>query len=194
MLVPLPEIEARRNPTCQVHLRQRRAIEPLAFAASCSRRSDSVGSSGHGFNRRSWPSSRLEASLLRASSREENLKPGSTDWQLTRVRPDGNGFRSPWIEGYCSKQSVRAGETHRHHGLDRSAAQVPGRDLPHGLLRRPGGSPAANHRACSMGQAQPVPEPGAKNLRECRWKPSLQPDDSTRLAERRLSRQADDAG
>ena len=37
----------------------------------------------------------------------ENAKPGATDWQLTRVRLDSTmGFRSPWIEGYCSKQSV----------------------------------------------------------------------------------------
>ena len=49
---------------------------------------------------------------------EENAKPGSDDWQLTRVRlekGDGvrlvNGFRSPWIEGYCSRQSVCAGES-----------------------------------------------------------------------------------
>ena len=27
------------------------------------------------------------------------------------MRVDGNNFRSPWIEGYCSKQSVLAGET-----------------------------------------------------------------------------------
>ncbi|MEQ9067120.1 MAG: hypothetical protein RLO18_10370, partial [Gimesia chilikensis] len=41
----------------------------------------------------------------------ENLKEGSTDWQLTRVMLDSrNGFRSSKIEGYCSKQSVAAGE------------------------------------------------------------------------------------
>ena len=43
--------------------------------------------------------------------RDENRKPGATDWQLTRVRADRDGFRSPWIEGYCSRQSVRAGES-----------------------------------------------------------------------------------
>ena len=43
--------------------------------------------------------------------RKENKKPGASDWQLTRVRTDGNNFRSPWVEGYCSKQSVMAGET-----------------------------------------------------------------------------------
>src|SRR5947209_1274811 len=43
---------------------------------------------------------------------QENLRPGSLDWQLTRVRLDkGNGYRSPLIEGYCSRQSVRAGDT-----------------------------------------------------------------------------------
>ncbi|HEX5444445.1 MAG TPA: hypothetical protein VFW87_11470 [Pirellulales bacterium] len=42
---------------------------------------------------------------------QENRQPGSTDWQLTRVRADGGGFRSPWIEGYCSRQSVAAGES-----------------------------------------------------------------------------------
>ncbi len=41
----------------------------------------------------------------------ENAQPGALDWQLTRVRLDKvGGFRSPWIEGYCSKQSVQAGE------------------------------------------------------------------------------------
>ncbi len=33
--------------------------------------------------------------------RQENAQPGSTDWQLTRVRTDAPGFRSPWVEGYC---------------------------------------------------------------------------------------------
>src|SRR4051812_10293469 len=43
--------------------------------------------------------------------RDENQKAGSPDWQLTRVRVDKDGFRSPWIEGHCSKQSVQAGES-----------------------------------------------------------------------------------
>ena len=43
---------------------------------------------------------------------QENARPGSTDWQLTRVRLDSStGFRSPSIEGWCSHQSVLAGET-----------------------------------------------------------------------------------
>src|SRR4051794_35133840 len=42
--------------------------------------------------------------------RVENAKPGATDWQLTRVRVDASGYRSRWIEGYCSQQSVQAGD------------------------------------------------------------------------------------
>ena len=42
----------------------------------------------------------------------ENAMAGALDWQLTRVRLDKQrGFRSPWIEGYCSRQSVAAGES-----------------------------------------------------------------------------------
>ncbi len=45
---------------------------------------------------------------------KENRRPGSLDWQLTRVRLDKTtGFRSPFIEGYCSHQSVQAGDTLR---------------------------------------------------------------------------------
>src|SRR5438132_13355834 len=42
---------------------------------------------------------------------QENRKPGALDWQLTRVRLDKSRYRSPWIEGYCSHQSVDAGDT-----------------------------------------------------------------------------------
>src|SRR5512132_3459217 len=46
--------------------------------------------------------------------RDENNKPGTRDWQLTRVRIESKGrYRSPWIEGYCSHQSVEAGDSMR---------------------------------------------------------------------------------
>src|SRR5690349_21409822 len=42
---------------------------------------------------------------------QENAREGATDWQLTRVRINkSDGCRSTPIEGYCSKQSVTAGE------------------------------------------------------------------------------------
>src|SRR5438876_8532447 len=42
---------------------------------------------------------------------DENAKPGTTDWLLTNARTDGSKIRCPWIEGYCSKTSVKAGDT-----------------------------------------------------------------------------------
>src|SRR5437762_1531336 len=51
----------------------------------------------------------------RNPSQEENRKPGSNDWQLTRVKLDKGmaSFRTSLIEGYCSHQSVQAGDTLR---------------------------------------------------------------------------------
>src|SRR5262245_24615334 len=43
--------------------------------------------------------------------RVENRKAGTTDWMLTNVRIDPpSRYRSPWIEGYCSRTSVRPGQ------------------------------------------------------------------------------------
>src|SRR5437773_4215155 len=43
--------------------------------------------------------------------RAENEKPGTLDWQLTYTRVDPKTkWRSPLIEGYAGRQSVRAGE------------------------------------------------------------------------------------
>src|SRR5580765_8649129 len=41
---------------------------------------------------------------------EENARPGTRDWLLTNTRIDPKTkYRCPWIEGYCSRTSVRAG-------------------------------------------------------------------------------------
>ncbi len=41
----------------------------------------------------------------------ENQRPGTTDWQLdkTKIDPETR-YRCPWIEGYCSHTSIRAGQ------------------------------------------------------------------------------------
>src|ERR1051325_5973845 len=42
---------------------------------------------------------------------EENRRAGTRDWLLTNTRVDPKTkYRCPWIEGYCSRTSVRAGE------------------------------------------------------------------------------------
>src|SRR5947208_12338226 len=44
--------------------------------------------------------------------RSENAKPGTTDWMLTNTKVDpATQYRCPWVEGYCSRNSVKAGES-----------------------------------------------------------------------------------
>src|SRR5690349_9117402 len=48
--------------------------------------------------------------------RRENEQPGTRDWllQSTRIDPTTK-YRCPWIEGYCSRTSVRVGEQISFH-------------------------------------------------------------------------------
>ncbi|MDG2388012.1 MAG: hypothetical protein P8M30_01715 [Planctomycetaceae bacterium] len=102
----------------------------------------------------------------------ENKLPGSNDWQLTRVRVDNDGFRSPWIEGYCSRQSVSAGEK-----LDIMVSTSPARDFQMEIFRMGyyGGRGARLMKTDNRitGKTQSTPTPGEKNLHECVWEPSL---------------------
>lgn len=105
---------------------------------------------------------------------QENTKPGSTDWQLTRVRLDSRtGFRTPWIEGYCSKQSVAAGEK-----LEIMVSTNPPQKFRIEIFRTGyyGGRGARLMRTIGPleGAAHPIPEPqGEKRLVECRWPPAV---------------------
>ncbi len=103
----------------------------------------------------------------------ENARPGALDWQLTRVRADGPGFSSPWIEGYCSKQSVRAGDS-----IDVMVSTRPTRRFRVEIFRMGyyGGRGARLVRELGplQGSEQPVPSPGPQNLHECRWERSFQ--------------------
>lgn len=102
---------------------------------------------------------------------EENRRPGATDWQLTRVRVDKDGYRSPWIEGYCSKQSVTAGES-----LEIMVSTNPPRSFEIEIFRM-GYYDGRGARLMTKlgpfdGKTQPTPSPGPKNIHECRWEPS----------------------
>jgi hypothetical protein len=102
----------------------------------------------------------------------ENQHPGAADWQLTRVRLDKDGFRSPWIEGYCTRQSVAAGDT-----IDLCVSTDPPVPFQIEIFRMGyyGGRGARLMQTIGPleGITQPTPEPGDKNLHECRWKPSV---------------------
>ena len=100
---------------------------------------------------------------------EENQREGSLDWQLTRVWPNaGGGFRMGLIEGYCSKQSVRAGES-----IEISVSTDPPRPFRIEIFRTGyyGGRGARLMSTLGPfeGKTQPVPEIGEKDLHECRW-------------------------
>jgi len=109
----------------------------------------------------------------RSIIRDENAKVGATDWQLTRVRLDQRtGVRASAIEGYCSGQSVKAGET-----LDIMVSTDPAEAFILEIFRTGyyGGRGARLMRTIGplKGQPQPTPEVGPKRLRECRWEPSV---------------------
>lgn len=137
----------------------------------------------HVFSRTSWLLAVTWASIASAADQaelsrlrsdrivQENRMPGATDWQLTRVRVDQDGFRSPWIEGYCSRQSVMAGET-----IDIMVSTDPPQPFQIEVFRMGyyGGRGARLMRTIGplQGITQPTPQPGEKNLHECRWQPS----------------------
>lgn len=109
----------------------------------------------------------------------ENSREGSRDWQLTRVRVDKGQFRSPWIEGYCSRQSIRAGQR-----IDFMVSTDPARRFNLEIFRMGyyGGRGArlVHNVEGLTGNPQAQPTIGPKNLHECRWKPSYSmtiPDD-----------------
>jgi hypothetical protein len=101
----------------------------------------------------------------------ENALQGAADWQLTRVRVDSQEYRSPWIEGYCSRQSVAAGES-----IDIMVSTDP--PVPFRIeIFRMGyyggrGARLMTTLGALEGVTQPVPRPGEKDLHECRWTPS----------------------
>ncbi len=104
--------------------------------------------------------------------RVENANPGSDDWQLTRVRLDSpTGTRSPAIEGYCRRQSAKAGES-----VEICVSTNPPQPFRIEIFRTGyyGGKGARlmADLGTFAGETQPTPTPGEKNLHECRWKPA----------------------
>ena len=107
--------------------------------------------------------------------RNENAKEGSLDWQLTRVRVQpakgggpGAAYRSPWIEGYCSKQSVAVGEEIEFKVSTKPAARYVIEIFRSGYY---GGRGARLMTTLGplQGEMQPDPAVGPRRLRECRW-------------------------
>jgi hypothetical protein len=104
----------------------------------------------------------------------ENRKAGADSWQLTRVRLDKRGgHRTPWIEGYCSHQSIRAGDR-----LRLFVSTNPPTSFEVELFRTGyyggKGTRLMERLGPFQGKTQPDPEVGSRRLRECRWEPSVE--------------------
>jgi hypothetical protein len=110
----------------------------------------------------------------------ENQRPGTLDWQLAKTRIDpATRYRSPWIEGYCSHTSIRAGQTLRMFVRTNPAAAFSIDIYRLGFYGGAGGR-LVKQLGPFAGQVQPDPEIGPKRLRNCQWAMSAEltiPDD-----------------
>lgn len=106
--------------------------------------------------------------------REENRRRGTTDWQLTRVWPNAGRYRTRLIEGYCTHQSVAAGET-----IGFCVSTDPPRAFYLDIYRMGWYGGAGGRHVMRLGpvrgKRQPVPArgPDPGRLRECQWEPLL---------------------
>jgi hypothetical protein len=109
---------------------------------------------------------------------KENKREGARDWQLSRVRVQpakgglpGEAYRSPWIEGYCSKQSVAAGDEIEFKVGTNPASRFIIEVFRSGYY---GGRGARLMTTLGPfeGVVQPDPPIGPRRLRECQWAPS----------------------
>lgn len=105
--------------------------------------------------------------------RRENQKAGDRDWQLTRVRINRGKYRTSLIEGYCSRQSIGAGET-----LQIYVSTEPARRFTLDIYRMGYYGGAGARKMTQLGplpgRTQPVPPTGPLpgRLRECQWEPT----------------------
>ena len=129
---------------------------------------------------------------------QENAKPGSKDWQLTRVRTAAPAnIRCKLIEGYCSRQSVKAGES-----IDICVSTAPETPFRIEIFRTGyyGGRGARLMQTIGPleGRTQATPARGEKHLHECKWQPSvtlkIPPDWTSGVYVGRLTTESDSSG
>jgi hypothetical protein len=104
--------------------------------------------------------------------RDENEKPGTTDWMLKNTRVDPKTkYRCPWLEGYCSATSLRAGDE-----LSIVVSTNPPSPFVIDLYRlgyyQGKGGRHLLRLGPFKGAVQPDPAIGKERLRECRWEPA----------------------
>ncbi len=102
----------------------------------------------------------------------ENHKEGTRDWLLQKTAVDPKTkFRCPWIEGYCSRTSVTAGES-----IDICVSTNPASPFRIEIYRMGYYGGAGGRKVAELGPfrgtIQPDPPIGPKRLRECKWEPA----------------------
>jgi hypothetical protein len=103
--------------------------------------------------------------------KHENESPGTRDWMATNVRIDpGTKYRSPWIEGFASKTSVRPGGTISLHVSTNPASPFVIDLYRLGYYQGHGGR-HLRQLGPFKGVVQPDPPVGPMRLRECAWEP-----------------------
>ena len=103
--------------------------------------------------------------------RQENEKAGTRDWMLKKTGVDpATKYRCPWIEGYCSRASVRTGEKITFHVSTNPPASFTMDIYRTGYY---GGTGARQIMTLGpfKGVTQPDPPIGAKRVRDCQWEP-----------------------
>src|SRR5262245_20717692 len=101
----------------------------------------------------------------------ENDRDGTLDWQLTYTRVDPKTkWRSPMIEGFASRSSVRGGDAIEFFVSTDPATPFTIDVYRLGYYRGKGGRHMLRLGPYN-GKAQPTPPVGDKRLRECQWEP-----------------------
>jgi hypothetical protein len=138
-----------------------------------SRRKVLQGAAAAGLSSLLAPLARPESAPARRDLvRTENERPGTTEWMLSNTRVDPKTkYRCPWIEGYCSHTSLRAGDT-----LSVMVSTNPPSPFVLDVYRlgyyQGKGGRHVLHLGPFKGKVQPDPDVGAERLRECRWEPA----------------------
>lgn len=122
-------------------------------------------------------SSRLKSQQVAGSDiiKEENAKPGTTDWIITKVvREDGENYEDGWhrrkaIEGYTSHTSIKAGETLNIYVSTEPADEFRLDIYRMGYYDGKGGRLVKSFPSLK-GISQPTPSDGKRYLIECQWK------------------------
>ncbi len=101
--------------------------------------------------------------------RTENARRGTTAWRLANPRIDPTArFRCPWVEGFFSHASARAGDTITLHVSTRPAARVAARLYRMGYYDGAGGRLVADLGTFAS-TPQDEPSLGPNRVRVCRW-------------------------